>query len=141
MEEEAKEAVAAEQRKAAKREPVADDDDDDILVASPAKAGGASEGEDGEEDGEEGGEEKYEVSSIRARRVVIGEDGAECQEYLVRWVGYTCDDDTWEPKENLEGLEVFAEFEERRARQMAAEGQDKTKGGGASKAKPKSFIR
>ena len=39
-------------------------------------------------------------------------------QYLVRWVGYTCDDDTWEPREHVEELAVFAEFEERRKREL-----------------------
>ena len=134
----------------------ADDDDDDIFVRDePAVAakGTASaaatcdtkeEGEDEEdEEDEEEEDAMYEVSSIRAKRVVVGDDGAECEEYLVRWVGYTCEDDTWEPRENVEELDVFAEFKERRAKEMMMEAQAKAKGGSSksTKASSKSFLR
>ena len=63
--------------------------------------------------------------------------------WCAAWVGYTFEDDTWEPKENVEELDVFAEFEERRAREMVTDAQAKAKGGGSSKAKTtgKSFMR
>jgi hypothetical protein len=135
--EEEEEAEEAEEEEAAKGEVAAGDDDDDILIGSPIKDDNDAADEEEEEDGEE---ESFEVSSIRARRVVIGDDGSEREEYLVRWAGYTCDDDTWEPRESLEELDVFAEFEERCAREIAINAHAKPNGG-ASKSKPRSFIR
>ena len=43
----------------------------------------------------------YEVESIRTKRWVEDDAGGHAAEYLVRWKGYSVDDDTWEPVEHI----------------------------------------
>ena len=44
-------------------------------------------------------QDEWEVASLRDHR----ETKPGYVEYLVRWVGYEADDDTWEPRGNLPG--------------------------------------
>jgi len=54
------------------------------------------------------GEEEYEVEKILNKKKFRGKD-----RYLVWWKGYTVEEDTWEPKENLGNAEdLVKEFEE-----------------------------
>ena len=55
-------------------------------------------------------EEVFEVESILAKHTKAGNTGAE---FLIRWVGYGSDDDTWEPEHNLNCKALLAKFEKR----------------------------
>jgi len=53
------------------------------------------------------GEEEFEVERILNKRVV-----REMEKFLVRWKGYTAEEDTWESRENLgNAKELVEEFE------------------------------
>ena len=53
------------------------------------------------------GEEEFEVEKILNKRTVRGKE-----KFLVRWKGYTAEEDTWESRENLENAkELVKEFE------------------------------
>jgi len=53
------------------------------------------------------GEEEFEVEKILNKRMVRGKE-----KFLVRWKGYTAEEDTWENKKNLENAkELVEEFE------------------------------
>jgi len=52
-------------------------------------------------------EEEFKVERILNKRVVWGKE-----KFLVRWKGYTAEEDTWESRENLENVkELVEEFE------------------------------
>lgn len=70
------------------------------------------EGE-GEDDGGEEEGDVYEVEAILAKRTVNDEHGNPIVEYRVRWVGFSRDDDSWEPRENLFDGSLIADFEAR----------------------------
>jgi len=50
------------------------------------------------------GEEEFEVEKISNKRIVRGKE-----KFLVRWKGYTAEEDTWENKENLENMKELVE--------------------------------
>ena len=53
------------------------------------------------------GEEKFEIEKILNKRMIRGKE-----KFLVRWKGYTVEEDTWENRENLENAkELVEEFE------------------------------
>ena len=53
------------------------------------------------------GEEEFEIEKILNKRTVRGKE-----KFLVRWKGYTIEEDTWENRENLENAkELVEEFE------------------------------
>jgi len=53
------------------------------------------------------GEEEFEIEKIINKRTVRGKE-----KFLVRWKGYTVEEDTWENRENLENAkELIEEFE------------------------------
>ena len=53
------------------------------------------------------GEKEFEVEKIINKRTVRGKE-----KFLVRWKGYTAEEDTWENRENLENAkELVEEFE------------------------------
>jgi len=53
------------------------------------------------------GEEEFEVEKILNKRIIRGKE-----KFLVRWKGYTVEEDTWENRENLENVkELIKEFE------------------------------
>ncbi|XP_067640487.1 M-phase phosphoprotein 8 [Eurosta solidaginis] len=54
---------------------------------------------------EEGGEEVYEVKDIVGHKVEHG-----MTYYLIRWKGYTKDDDTWEPEDTLSCPDIIEKY-------------------------------
>jgi len=50
------------------------------------------------------GEEEFEIEKISNKRIVRGKE-----KFLVRWKGYTAEEDTWENKENLENAKELVE--------------------------------
>jgi len=50
------------------------------------------------------GEEEFEVEKIINKRTVRGKE-----KFLVRWKGYTAEEDTWESRENLENAKELVE--------------------------------
>ena len=70
------------------------------------------EGEGEEDEGEEEGD-VFEVEAILAKRTVNDEHGNPIDEYRVRWVGFSREDDSWEPRENLLDGSLLADFEAR----------------------------
>ena len=71
--------------------------------------------QEGEGEEDEGGEEGdvFEVEAILAKRTVNDEHGNPIDEYRVRWVGFSREDDSWEPRENLLDGSLLADFEAR----------------------------
>ena len=62
------------------------------------------------------GEEEFEVEKILNKRMVQGKD-----KFLVRWKGYTAEEDTWENRENLGNAKELVEEFEREYREEAEE--------------------
>jgi len=61
------------------------------------------------------GQDMYEPEMIVAERLGKNASGQSVTQWLVRWVGWTAKDDTWEPIEHLAGCEdMIAEFKARK---------------------------
>lgn len=82
-------------------------------------------------------EEEYVVEKIVGKRVVKGRI-----EYLLKWKGYNDDENTWEPKDNLDCTELLADFESReKEKREKRKSESRTKGPVEKKAKSKTTAK
>ena len=134
---EAQDAAQAEEAAALDDEPKASCDDEASHVQAPEELDSQADA-DSQEESDDGDE--YEVESIRTRRVRYNEEGQAVEEFLVRWVGYSCDDDTWQPREHLLECKVFHEWEAAQAKTAQVSAGSHAHGTKKPSARGKHFV-
>ncbi|XP_038847169.1 chromobox protein homolog 1b isoform X3 [Salvelinus namaycush] len=76
-----------------------------VTMTTPAEKTQEKKAEDVVPVEEEEEEEEYVVEKVLNRRVVKGR-----VEYLLKWKGFSDDDNTWEPEDNLDCPDLIAQF-------------------------------
>ncbi|KAI8335614.1 hypothetical protein BD560DRAFT_440529 [Blakeslea trispora] len=80
-------------------------------------------------------EEEYEVERIKSHKIFVSKNKKSILKYLVKWIGYTDKESTWEPAESLENAtalvdeywEVYGGEENRKKVMKEIQGKTKEK--------------